>query len=108
MSVLAFAVKSATVFFNSGEVASRWGWLKFQYHLDTSLQLDVVEIRTRCRTFSYGGIDGSSNMRGTLVTSQRCTRVWLSPGCVVYCTVPGISSRRTIFFSGLASGACTS
>ena len=55
----------------SGAVASRCGWLRSQYHLETSCQLGVVLTRTRCRTFSAGGMEGSSNMRGTLLISHR-------------------------------------
>ena len=50
-------------------------------------------------------MDGSSNMRGTLFTSQRYTIVLSAPGCVEAVTVPGTSSRNAMRFSGRSAGA---
>src|SRR6516162_2661900 len=105
MSVEALAVRVSTDFCISGVVASRCGLQTPQYHFETDCQSGVVLTSNRCNTSSYGGIEGSSNIRGTFLTSHRYT-VNSVPMPLVECfTVPGISSRMTIRFSGLALGA---
>ena len=51
---------------------------------------------------------GSSNMRGTWLTSQRWMTEPSAPVCVEYVTVPGISSRKAMRRSGRSGGAWTS